>query len=86
MGLDKMALTSKGKSDLSRATTVHFIKCLPYIWDPSGQVIKCVVHIARVNTKRDWPICDHVALDKCNVYRRQQVKNCCPPRLAAVRT
>ncbi len=25
---------------------------------------------------RDWLICGHVALDKCNV---SQVNNCCPP-------
>jgi hypothetical protein len=24
-------------------------------------------YIASVNTKRDWLICSHVALDKCNV-------------------
>ena len=26
-------------------------------------------YIASVNTKRDWLICSHVALDKCNVSR-----------------
>ena len=34
---------------------------------------KCVdnihCYIASVNTKRDWLICSHVALDKCNVSR-----------------
>ena len=30
-------------------------------------IIDC--YIASVNTKRDWLICSHVALDKCNVSR-----------------
>ena len=30
---------------------------------------KCICYIASVNTKRDWLICSHVALDKCNVSR-----------------
>jgi hypothetical protein len=29
----------------------------------------CYCYIASVNTKRDWLICSHVALDKCNVSR-----------------
>jgi hypothetical protein len=32
-------------------------------------VIKADCYIASVNTKRDWLICSHVALDKCNVSR-----------------
>ena len=28
-----------------------------------------------MNTKRDWLFCGHVALDKCNVSRWEQVKN-----------
>ena len=39
--------------------------------------------IASAETKRDWLIHDHVALDKCNVSLGQQVNNCCPPRPAA---
>jgi hypothetical protein len=27
-------------------------------------------YIARMNIKRDWLICGHVALDKCNISRR----------------
>jgi hypothetical protein len=30
---------------------------------------KYICYIASVNTKRDWLICSHVALDKCNVSR-----------------
>ena len=30
---------------------------------------KICCYIASVNTKRDWLICSHVALDKCNVSR-----------------
>jgi hypothetical protein len=30
---------------------------------------KSTCYIASVNTKRDWLICSHVALDKCNVSR-----------------
>jgi hypothetical protein len=30
---------------------------------------KCCCYIASVNTKRDWLICSHVSLDKCNVSR-----------------
>jgi hypothetical protein len=30
---------------------------------------KSCCYIASVNTKRDWLICSHVALDKCNVSR-----------------
>ena len=30
---------------------------------------KYYCYIASVNTKRDWLICSHVALDKCNVSR-----------------
>jgi hypothetical protein len=31
---------------------------------------KVYCYIASVNTKRDWLICSHVALDKCNVSAR----------------
>ena len=37
-------------------------------------------HIACAETKRDWLIHGHVALDKCNVSLGQQVNNCCPLR------
>ena len=40
-------------------------------------------YIASAETKRDWLIHGHVALDKCNVSLGQQVNNCCPLRLAA---
>jgi hypothetical protein len=30
---------------------------------------KDICYIASVNTKRDWLICSHVALDECNVSR-----------------
>ena len=33
------------------------------------QWINRTCYIASVNTKRDWLICSHVALDKCNVSR-----------------
>jgi hypothetical protein len=35
-----------------------------------GKLITSNCYIARMNTKRDWLICGHVALDKCNVSRR----------------
>ena len=38
--------------------------------------------IASAETKRDWLIHGHVALDKCNVSLGQQVNNCCPLRPA----
>ena len=40
-------------------------------------------YIASAETKRDWLIHGHVALDKCNVSLGQQVNNCCPLRPAA---
>ena len=33
------------------------------------KIYKAGCYIASVNTKRDWLICSHVALDKCNVSR-----------------
>jgi hypothetical protein len=38
-----------------------------YFWEKLGNKWCC--YIASVNTKRDWLICSHVALDKCNVSR-----------------
>jgi hypothetical protein len=40
---------------------------LGYAIDKYNNNIYC--YIASVNTKRDWLICSHVALDKCNVSR-----------------
>ncbi len=37
-------------------------------------------YIARENTIRDWLICGHVALDKCNVSRRETSKQLLPAR------
>ena len=34
-------------------------------------------YIASAETKRDWLVHGHVALDKCNVSLGQQVNNCC---------
>jgi hypothetical protein len=34
---------------------------------PQSIIVYC--YIASANTKRDWLICSHVALDKCNVSR-----------------
>ena len=42
----------------------------------STHIVDC--YIANAKTKRNWLICGHVALDKCNVSLGQQVKNCCP--------
>ena len=39
-------------------------------------------YIASAETKRDWLVHGHVALDKCNVSLGQQVNNCCPLRPA----
>ena len=39
-------------------------------------------YIASAETKRDWLIHGHVALDKCNASLGQQVNNCCPLRPA----
>ena len=36
-------------------------------------LIKLYCYIASVNTKRDWLICSHVALDKCNVSRPRAI-------------
>ena len=53
------------------------MQCLePRIYQP-------YCYIASAETKRDWLIHGHVALDKCNVSLGQQVNNCCPLRLAA---
>ena len=41
-----------------------------------------ICYIASAETKRDWLIHGHVALDKCNVSLGQQVNNCCPLRPA----
>ena len=41
-----------------------------------------ICYIASAETKRDWQIHGHVALDKCNVSLGQQVNNCCPLRPA----
>ena len=38
--------------------------------------------LASAETKRDWLIHGHMALDKCNVSLGQQVNNCCPLRPA----
>jgi hypothetical protein len=48
---------------------------------------KLYCYIASVNTKRDWLICSHVALDTCNVSRpgnkwKIVAQCCCPPRPA----
>ena len=41
---------------------------LDYLFpDNTVYIVHC--YIASVNTKRDWLICSHVALDKCNVSR-----------------
>jgi hypothetical protein len=48
---------------------------LSELWNEAPQqwvhekYIKFYCYIASVNTKRDWLICSHVALDKCNVSR-----------------
>ena len=47
-----------------------------HIWN------KLYCYIPSAETKRDWLIHGHVALDKCNVSLGQQVKNCCPLRPA----
>ena len=39
-------------------------------------------YVASAETKRDWLIHGHVALDKCDVSLGQQVNNCCPLRPA----
>ena len=39
---------------------------------------KLICYKASAETKRDWLIHGHVALDKCNVSLGQQVNNCCP--------
>ena len=39
-------------------------------------------YIASAETKRDWLIHGHVALNKCNISLGQQVNNCCPLRPA----
>jgi hypothetical protein len=40
------------------------------LWLPIVTIINNnYCYIARVNTKRDWLTCGHVALDKCNVSR-----------------
>ena len=41
-------------------------------------------YIACDETKRDWLIHGHVALDKCNVSLGQQVNNCCSLRPAVI--
>ena len=47
---------------------------------PCLNIVHC--YIASAETKRDWLIHGHVALDKCNVSLGQQVNNCCPLRPA----
>ena len=46
----------------------------------SSNKLNC--YVASAETKRDWLIHGHVALDKCNVSLGQQVNNCCPLRPA----
>ena len=58
-----------------RQSRVHKIFCFPRC-----QPISVNCYIAE--TKRDWLIHGHVALDKCNVSLGQQVNNCCPLRPA----
>jgi hypothetical protein len=43
--------------------------CLPVHPARVLKIYNIYCYIASVNTKRDWLICSHVALDKCNVSR-----------------
>ena len=62
---------------LGKCRNLHGIACLQL-----RGVNICSCYIASAETKRDWLIHGHVALDKCNVSLGQQVNNCSPLRPA----
>ena len=63
----------------AKISTNYKTRSLLFIY-PSYNNGNC--YIASAETKRDWLIHGHVALDKCNVSLGQQVNNCCPLRPA----
>ena len=66
-----MCLTSVGKRRNSVSSNVSEFG-RKYFCSPGSNFCFCIkshCYIASVNTKRDWLICSHVALDKCNVSR-----------------
>ena len=61
---------------------INNLKCLQPFCSINSYINNHDCYIASAETKRDWLIHGHVALDKCNVSLGQQVNNCCPLRPA----
>ena len=60
------------KSDIYLGRYYNYGGVIIYQYDDMSEwrtVNNTRCYIASVNTKRDWLICSHVALDKCNVSR-----------------
>ena len=86
MLLLKLMGSRHGQHDTARATSLREVARLCYSkFDWTANPRRCNklhCYIAKAETKRDWLIHGHVALDKCNVSLGQQVNNCCPLRPA----